>query len=220
MGILKKARKRFADRFLRKISGVIHVGANVGQEQELYARLGLAVLWIEPIPDVFAALSAKLRGVERQRALEYLVTDKDGAEYEFHISSNAGLSSSIMDLKDHRDVWPEVEFTRSIKLKSMTLKSLLEKEGIDPAQYDALIMDTQGSELLVLKGAEPILRNFKFIKTEIADFEAYAGCCQLPEMEDFMKRHRYRESSRHKFSTREGGGNYWDIVYARIGDRP
>jgi hypothetical protein len=99
----------------------------------------------------------------------------------------------------------------------MTLKSLLDTEGIDVAQYDALIMDTQGSELLVLKGAEPVLHHFKYIKTEIADFESYAGCCQLPEMEEFMTRHGYREFSRFKSATRRAGGNCYDIVYERIG---
>jgi FkbM family methyltransferase len=220
MGLLKKARKRFADRFLSRVSGVIHVGANTGQERERYARLGLAVLWIEPIPAVFATLRANLRGFESQRALEYLVTDKDGAEYEFHIANNEGQSSSIMDLKDHRDIWPMIAYTGSIRLKSMTLKSLLDKEGIAPGQYDALIMDTQGSELLVLQGAEPILRNFKYIKTEIADFESYAGCCQLPEMEAFMRRHGYREFSRFTAATRSAGGKCYDIVYERIGGAP
>ena len=90
MGLLKKARKRYADRFLRRISGVIHVGANTGQERQRYARRGLAVLWIEPIPDVFATLRANVRELERQRALEYLVTDRDGAEYEFHVANNEG----------------------------------------------------------------------------------------------------------------------------------
>jgi len=176
MRILERARKRYADRFLRRVSGVIHVGANTGQERKRYARRGLAVLWIEPIPQVFETLRANLREFERQRAVEYLVTDKDGAEYEFHIANNDGLSSSIMEFKDHRDIWPKVAYTSAIKLRSVTLKSLLEKEGIDPAQYDALIMDTQGSELLVLRGAEPILRTFNYVKMEIADFEAYAGC--------------------------------------------
>jgi len=220
VGILERARKRYADRFLRRVSGVIHVGANTGQERKRYARRGLAVLWIEPIPEVFETLRANLREFERQRAVEYLVTDKDGAEYEFHIANNDGLSSSIMEFKDHRDIWPEVAYTSAIKLRSVTLKSLLEKEGIDPAQYDALIMDTQGSELLVLRGAESILRNFKYVKLEIADFEAYAGCCQLPEMEAFMTRHGYREFSRHSVVTRPAGGSYYDIVYERIGEQP
>ena len=38
------------DAFLRKVSGVIHVGANLGQERAHYARFRLDVVWIEPIP--------------------------------------------------------------------------------------------------------------------------------------------------------------------------
>jgi FkbM family methyltransferase len=142
------------DRFLRSVRGVVHVGANVGQERELYRRHDLDVLWIEPIPDVFATLSNNIAGMPRQRALRALVTDRDDAEYEFHIANNAGESSSILDLKEHRDVWPTVDFTQTIKLKSITLTTLLERERVDLARYDALVMDTQGSELLVLRGAE------------------------------------------------------------------
>src|SRR5215472_4628952 len=44
--------KRNPDSFLRGVSGVIHVGANTGQERELYEKFGLHVVWIEPIPEV------------------------------------------------------------------------------------------------------------------------------------------------------------------------
>jgi hypothetical protein len=36
-------------RFLRDVTGVIHVGANTGQERFLYRLFGLNVIWIEPI---------------------------------------------------------------------------------------------------------------------------------------------------------------------------
>jgi hypothetical protein len=42
--------------YLRKVRGVIHVGANEGQERDLYAAFGLNVIWIEPIPEVFQVL--------------------------------------------------------------------------------------------------------------------------------------------------------------------
>ena len=54
-------------------------------------------------------------------------------------------------LKEHRDVWPKVDFTKTITLRSSTLATLLARERIDPQRYDALVMDTQGSELLVLQ---------------------------------------------------------------------
>jgi len=38
--------------FLRNAKGVIHIGANDGEEKELYATYNLDVIWIEPIFDV------------------------------------------------------------------------------------------------------------------------------------------------------------------------
>jgi FkbM family methyltransferase len=207
--------KRDPHSFLRKVSGVIHVGANTGQERDLYERYGLRVIWIEPIPEVFETLRMNLTGFPRQAALQYLVTDQDDAEYRFHIANNNGVSSSILDLKLHKDIWPEIAYERAITLRSKTLASLLEGEGIEPRDYDALMMDTQGSELLVLKGAVPILKNFKYIKTEVADFEVYAGCCQLADIASFLTPYGYREYWRNKFAERVEGGSCYDIVYKR-----
>jgi FkbM family methyltransferase len=218
MKLLRRLRRLFTpdpDRFLRAARGVVHVGANVGQERELYRRHALEVLWIEPIPEVFTRLAQNIAGVPRQRALRALVTDRDDAEYEFHIANNDGESSSILELKEHRDVWPTVDFTRTIKLKSNTLATLLERERIDLTRYDALVMDTQGSELLVLRGAEPLLEGFKFIKTEVPDFEAYAGCAKLDEIGRFLQARGYVEMARHWFASRPGGGRYYDVVYAQ-----
>ena len=210
---LKLKLKGSPDRFLADISGVLHVGANTGQERKLYDRLGLQVLWIEPIPEVFAQLEANLKGLPNQRAIQSLVTDRDDGEYQFNVASNNGASSSILELSQHKDIWPQVRFTRTISLKSTTLASLFERERVDATAYQALVMDTQGSELLVLKGAIALLRNFSHIKIEVPDFESYAGCCQLADIEAFMTLHGFTEISRRKFASRPQGGSYFDIVF-------
>lgn len=101
---IKSHLKYNPDRFLEEISGVIHVGANIGQERDLYNKLGLFVIWIEPIPEVFQMLKQNLQGFQNQRAFQYLVTDIDGREYQFHIANNTGASSSILDLEQHKDI--------------------------------------------------------------------------------------------------------------------
>ena len=103
------------------------------------------MIWIEPIPDVFAELSANIRDLRNQRALQALVTDVDGRDYEFHVANNSGLSSSILDFKDHADIWPDVEYTSTIRLKSVTLATLLERERVNPRKYQALVMDGVGT---------------------------------------------------------------------------
>jgi FkbM family methyltransferase len=203
------------ERFLEKVTGVIHVGANTGQEIELYAKHGLSVVWIEPIPDVFEKLQANLAGFPRQIAVKGLVTDLDHVEYQFHLASNNGASSSILEFNLHKDIWPDVSYENTITVISNTLPSLLKANQIDPSGYDMLVIDTQGSELLVLKGAESVLKHFKYIQAEVPDFEAYKGCCQLKDLQLFLGLHGYEEVSRHKFATHPGGGSYYDITYKK-----
>jgi FkbM family methyltransferase len=203
-----------SNKFLKRASGVIHIGASTGQERTLYAKYGLRVVWIEPIPEVFETLKINLTNYPRQTAFRSLVTDKDGVDYAFHVSTNGGMSSSILEMKLHREIWPNVVCDRTIPLKSTTHESLLYKERIALDDYDALVLDTQGSELLVLQGAAPLLPLLNFIKTEVTDFESYAGCCQLKDVDLFLGEHGFKEIYRRKYFQRHpSGGSYYDVVY-------
>jgi FkbM family methyltransferase len=201
--------------FLRDVCGVIHVGAHTGQERKLYAQYRLGVLWIEALEEQFEVLKRNVAGYPNQRALRCLLTDQDHHEYQFHIASNAGASSSIFELALHRDIWPGITYAKTTTITSRTLTSLVREQDIDPSSYDALVMDTQGSELLVLKGAAPLLRNFKYIQTEVADFEAYRDCCQLSDIESHLMQYGYRECARKEFAQHPNGGRYFDVVFKR-----
>jgi len=200
--------------FLKEAKGVIHVGANLGQERDLYASFGLNVVWIEPIPEVFAKLQSLIAPYPLQKAFCYLVTDVDDKEYQFHISNNEGQSSSIYDFAGHKEIWPTVMYTKTITLKSISLSSLVKKEHLDITHYDALVLDTQGSELLVLKGAITLLPHIKCIKTEVADFESYTGCCQLKDLDAFLGAHNFHRIAERRFAYKEGTGSYYDVLYA------
>jgi FkbM family methyltransferase len=213
----RRLNSRRLDRALKSARGVIHVGANTGQEREVYDRHGLAVFWVEAIPSVFADLKLNVAGLPRQRCANALVTDEDGREFAFHIAGNNGASSSILDLADHRDIWPDVSYVEDIKLVSVTLPTLLRLEGVEATQYDVLMLDTQGSELLVLKGAAPLLHGFQYIRTEAADFESYVGCARREEITDFLAGYGFKEWAVAPFAERRnGGGQYYDILYRRV----
>jgi FkbM family methyltransferase len=200
---------------MRELNGVIHVGANTGQERDEYARYGLNVLWIEPIPWVFDELKKEISLYASQRALEYLVLDEDGKRMTLHVSNNQGLSSSVMDLALHRDVWPSVHFTSDIEIQSYKLDTIIDREHINLRDYDGLVLDTQGSELLVLKGAERVLRNARMVKVEVADFEAYAGCPRPEQVADLLGIYGLKEWMRTPFAEHSNGGRYFDIIYFR-----
>jgi len=201
--------------FLNNVSGVIHIGANSGQEREEYNLYSLDVIWIEPIPKVFKKLKKNIKRYPKQKAYKYLLTNIDNQNINFKIANNAGQSSSILELNQHKDIWPKVEYTRSIKLKSSTLKNVIKHEKIDIKRYQALIIDTQGSELLVLKGGSNLLKNFRYIKTEAADFESYKECCLIKDLSKFLDKFGFKEIKKVKFATRKEGGSYFDILYKR-----
>ena len=204
---------------------MIHVGANTGQERDHYASLGLNVFWVEPNPTVFEVLRSNIAGFPKQRASCCLLSAEHGTEYTLHISDNNGLSSSILDLAKHQEIWPDIHFANDIKITATTLGHMIEVEQIDLRNFGALVLDTQGSELLVLKGAVPVLQQFRFVKSEVADFEAYVGCCQLPEVTEFMRQHGFALSRKdgHAVSrklpgttAREEVGTYYDVLYRRV----
>lgn len=201
--------------FLKKVNGVIHIGANTGQERERYNEYVLSVIWVEPIPEVFEKLQENILNFPKQKAYRYLLTDCDDQTYKFNIASNDGRSSSILDFAQHKDIWPTVHYTDSIELQSATLPTMIQREGIPIQNYQALVMDTQGSELLVLKGAKDLLKNFRYIKVEAADFESYTGCCQVSDLTNYLEKFGFRERQRIKFAERSEGGSYFDVLYVR-----
>ena len=201
--------------FLNNVSGVIHVGANSGQERDEYNMYSLDVVWVEPIPKVFKKLKNNIKKYPKQRAYNFLLTNIDNQDINFKIADNGGQSSSILELGQHKKIWPNVKYVDSINLKSFTLESLMKREEIDIQKYQALIMDTQGSELLVLKGGSSLLKNFRYIKTEAADFESYQGCCSIDDLSVFLETFGFKEIKKIKFAQSEGIGSYFDVLYER-----
>jgi len=201
------------DFFLRKSKGVIHIGAHLAEEAKLYSAKNLNVLWIEPNPELFVKIGENIANYSNQRALCRLVTDTDDKDFPFHITNNEGISSSIFELAGNTKLWPKVASERTVTLKSITLASLIEREGLDLDLYDGLVMDVQGAELLVLKGATSILSRFKFIKAEAADFELYSGCCQLSDLDVFLSRHNFRRIVTSRYRYEKSVGSCYDVVY-------
>ena len=204
------------NQFLKKVSGLVHVGANSGQERFNYKALDLDVIWIEPIPYVYKKLSKNIKFIDKQVALKALITDKDDIEYELKLTDNEGMSSSIFDLHLHKDIWPEIKNNKNIKIKSKTLETIFKEQKINNDMYQALIIDTQGSELLVLKGCKSILRKFKYIKTEASDFEVYKNCCQLKDIEKFMNNNGFCRVDINLFKEKILVGKQYDVLYKRI----
>jgi len=209
---------RTLDYFLPLSRGVLHIGANDGAERHLYARYDLPVIWVEPIDEVFERLLTNISKFGKQRAFKYLLSNVDRQEFDFKIANNGGLSSSILELSRHKDIWPDVNFVKTQKIVSRTLEKMIQIEQIQFDGLDTLVMDTQGSELLVLKGAGDLIAKFRYLKLEAADFEIYKGCCTVDELKAYLRPFGFSEIMRRRFAGDAGIGDCFDIVFDRFAD--
>jgi FkbM family methyltransferase len=173
-----------ADAFLSRVDGVVHVGANTGQERFLYDRHGLSVAWVEPLPDVCAELRRNIRDFPLQSAFCRLLSDREHPAVDFRVACDGGLSSSLFDLAEPRRI--AAEFVSWVTTPSSTLEALVREEGIDLARHQALVLDVQGAELAVLRGAGEMLAAFRYIQVDAGDLDAYVGGCRLDEIRRFL----------------------------------
>ena len=125
--------------------------------------------------------------------MQALLSDVEGKSYTFNVSSHGGQSSSIYTFGDHQDLWPDIKFTNTIELTSTTLARLLEESHHSTAEFDALVMDVQGAELLVLMGAGELLNHLRFYSS---------GGCRLRCISRSMHPgHAFELPGRKRFST-------------------
>ena len=217
--VIKKVGREIANLrrslLLKRVRGIIHVGANTGQERHYYARLGLDVIWFEPIPWIFDQLSANLLDYPKQTAHQYLLAEKDTERCILHIASNNGESSSLLDLHLHKEIWPNVKYEQDLELPAFALDSVIVKENIDLSKYRGLVVDTQGTELSVLRGAQKTLRFMKMVAIEVAEFDAYRDCAKPEEMARFLAPLGFREWRRTAFAKHVDAGQYFDIIFVR-----
>jgi FkbM family methyltransferase len=191
-------------RRLRTLRGmtIVHVGANRGQEADLYQKWGARrVVWIEADPSIIPALQQHLSEVSKRPAslfcrlfrapktehilISALVGEIEGANSPFYLFSNGGESNSIFRLSQSgQDKFPHIAETGEVlQMKMRSLDVLLVENGIDPVAVDVLALDIQGAELLCLKGATKLLSTLKYLETEISKLPFYEGGVLLPELE-------------------------------------
>jgi FkbM family methyltransferase len=204
------------NKFLEQCKSIIHVGANEGNERGLYDDYSLSVLWVEALPDVYTRLVQNLADYPRQQAASALLTDKEGESYDFHVSNNSGESSSVFEFAGHKQLWPDVEFDKTITLRSTTLEALLRSREALINSFDALILDVQGAELLVVQGAGDLLKHVRFIKAEAADFESYKGACTFATLTQGLKERGFVYRQKERFAGEPGIGSYYNVLYERV----
>jgi FkbM family methyltransferase len=181
------------------LTRLVHVGAHLGQERHRYEALGYQrLLWVEGSEEVHGRLAESLAAHQAERARAgqppvqhltacALLTDREGDEVPLREFSNDGMSSSIFAATDTlKKRWPTLQETGRLQAaRTRTLDGLL--ADLDFGPVDTLVVDVQGAELLVLRGAPRTLAQVKAVVSEVSTQPLYEGGVLFPELCAFLQ---------------------------------
>ena len=85
-----------------------------------------------------------------QKIYNYAAWNIDDLEMDLYCPPHNPDSSSLVE-----------KIGTPVKTKTITIKTLFERENFDFKNYDLLNIDTEGAELLILNGAKESLENKK-----------------------------------------------------------
>jgi len=172
-----------------KPKSVIHVGAHWAEEHDDYVANGIErFVYIEPCKEAFGILHERFHG---KYSSVYSSNFKDvtlvncacgshetnGVMYVSH--NNQGQSNSLLEPKLHLEQHREVVFNDAEVVNIKTLDSIR-------LTGDMLVMDCQGYEGEVLKGASETLKNVNIIYTEVNNGETYKGNMLIQDVDELV----------------------------------
>jgi FkbM family methyltransferase len=192
-----------------KLRGVIHVGAHEGQERDFYQQMGAEfVIWHEANPEIYKRLMDRLSQYPNQDGYNHAVSDFNG-KIKFNVSNNDGSSSSILNLKNHKNYYPHINYEKQIEVDCVTLDEFyVNEEG----NFNALFIDVQGAEYKVLCGAEKLLTNdIDYVYTEVNYEELYEGCVTVDGIDKYLSQFGFKRT--HMHDTNHGWG---DAFYQKV----
>jgi FkbM family methyltransferase len=165
-------------------TGVLQLGASYGQELQEFVNNGVRCgVFIEPLPAPYAHLAGLCKQVPNYVAVNTLCADEAGRSFDFHVASNGGMSSSILEPGTHLEINPGVQFGQVIQVTSTTVDQVAgflraNDHAATVDALDLLYMDCQGAEFKILQGAPGMLRQIKYIYTEVMRGDLYKN--QVP----------------------------------------
>jgi len=168
-------------------TGVLHLGANTGQEAAEYSAHGMfPVIWVEALPDVYTRLVDHVAQYPGSKALLGCLSDKDEDIVTFNVTNNEAQSSSFLQFGTHAHEHPTVKVIHRVKMLTTRLDTLLTRHKIEVGVGWFLNVDLQGAELLALKGMGNLLGRFDHAYIEVNEKHLYQGCPLVGEIDRYL----------------------------------
>jgi len=205
------------DRF-GQIDTIVHVGAHLAQELEIYLSLRpKRIIWVEADPEVFMRLESRIIESGAQKFCDIVwinacVSEKDGQVVPFYRFNNDGQSSSLFASTEIlREKWRGLEEAGPcINVATRRIESIINSLGAKLGDNSILVLDVQGAELLALRGVGQYLADFKLVEVEVSSEKIYEGGALFQEVGSFMNAGGFKRLTEVPW--------HGDVVYERLAD--
>lgn len=188
------------------IKGVLHIGANSGEEYPDYLRNRIYnMIFFEPLINSYNKLLNNIQIGETVKAYNIAIGNMSG-ETEIYISSNGGASSSVLEPLQHKLQYPQITFNGKEKVKIEKIDNI----EFNRDMFNMMNIDVQGYELEVLKGSIDTLKHIDYIMSEINKVYLYKNCVLESELDSFLFNFGFI-----RVETYWAGGTWGDALYIK-----
>lgn len=170
--------EKIISKYKNNISGIIQVGANIGQELRLLSSIEKNLYLFEPLKIIFRQLEDNIKEYNNTAIFNLALGDRNKTENIYVADNNHSVSSSILEPSLHLKYFPEVIFK---KKERITVKRFDSIEQEFKANF--LILDVQGFELKVIEGFGKKISQIDYIFTEFSLEKLYKNSVTLKELE-------------------------------------
>jgi FkbM family methyltransferase len=175
------------EQYLLNLRGVIHIGAHYGQEHSMYIQKGVTnIIYFEPLEKNFEVLK---RNVKDDSVCYKMALGNENKRIKMFVeSANNGMSSSILEPKDHLLQYPHIVFNHQEEVDMRKLDDI----EFNRLNYNMINIDVQGYELEVFKGAEKTLNHIDYIIAEINNVHLYKNGALLEDLIQFLSPYGFK----------------------------
>lgn len=182
---------------------VFDIGACEGKSAIFYnIRFPNAQLYaFEPVPSNFEWIQKNTLSYPSIQCFQVALSNENG-EATFHLSSGTppdakadqqvnygNKSSSLFAPKLHTSTHPWLTFEKKITVPTRRLADFCQERNISKINF--IHIDVQGAELMVLEGADSLIKSIDCIWMEVEEIELYQDQPLKIDVEKFMNRHHF-----------------------------
>ncbi|HEY9863066.1 MAG TPA: FkbM family methyltransferase, partial [Candidatus Obscuribacterales bacterium] len=170
--------------------GIILIGAYDGKTlKRLNLPNTVKTLLIDANPTAVERLQQNFADSPNVQVVQAAIANQNET-VTLHLTSLES-SSSILPWKQYGEIYPNIKEIQQLTLSSRTLDTVLEELNLSASDFNILILDIQGAELLALEGATQLLNNLDAIYTNVHYQELFEGGALAAEVNQFLTYYQF-----------------------------